>query len=241
MTKKAKPSEVALGRPVVAWLLASEWDVYQEVQPQGGAVADIAAVRGEAVRVIELKTTLSFELLSQAIHWRHRATEVFVAVPYAKYSDGRAMARRVFKDYGIGIIEVHEPSHIEACGEDDPMGRVRIIEQGATHPDTDAAWFRDKLRPEHKTFAEAGSAKGGHFTEFKATCERIRAHVAANPGTTIRDVVAAIKHHYTTNASARAHLTKFVESGVIKGIVGKRDQTAAEFNALRLYPEGTTP
>ncbi len=234
-TPKQKPSEVAIGKPVIAWLQRDGWDVFQEVQPSGGSVADIVAVKDNTTRVIELKSSLSFELLAQASHWRLRATEVYVAVPHAKRSDGRNMAMHVFKSYGIGIFEVHDPSHLEAYGEDNPADRARVLLQCTPDPSADGSYFLGKLRPEHKTFAEAGSSSGGHFTEFKATCERLRQTVAKDPGITVRGAVLVTKHHYSTNKSAQVHLGKLIEKGVIKGISAKRDASTAK-RELRLYP-----
>lgn len=85
--------EVELGPPVIEWLTGQGFDVYQEVSAWSG-IADIVAVCGaplaaedeerqrqrrQIVAVVELKTSLSFELLYQARRWRGVAHQVWVA------------------------------------------------------------------------------------------------------------------------------------------------------------------
>lgn len=227
--KKTKGSEVALGRLVVAWLESEEWDVYQEVQPHGGSVADIVAVRSGILIVVELKTSLTFELLSQARRWRANAHQVYAAVPRAKRSDGRQTAIHVFGDRGIGVIEVEPIAHESSSLSFRSI--VRIVVPPSFNRRANVAYIRDRLRPEHKTFAAAGSARGGHFTEFKATCETLRIFVAKTPGATIKEAVANMVHHYATDASAKAHLVKLIERGVVDGIRCERDAK----RVVRLY------
>jgi hypothetical protein len=226
-----KYKETDLGKTVVAWLESEEWDVYQEVQPHGGRVADIVAIRSGILTVAELKQSLSFELLDQVQHWKHYAHHVYAIVPKAKYSDGRRVAVRVFEDYGIGVIEVDPRAFNAEWTVTGYRSYVRTLAAPTLNRRANVAYIRGRLRPEHKTFSAAGSARGGHFTEFKATCERLRGYVTTNPGTTLKEALADVKHHYTTDTSARAHLSKLIESGVVKGIRLEREPKQA-----RLYP-----
>lgn len=231
--KKPRQSEVVLGKRVVAWLQADGWDVYQEVQGyRGGSVADIVATKDGQVRVIELKASLSFELMAQANYWRFRSNEVFVAVPKAESSDGRNLAKLCFEWRGIGILEVHTPSHLE-WAEEKPSDLVRVWLKSSPNTSKDFAdFFLSKLRPEHKTFAEAGTASGGHFTEFKETCGKLRELALAEPGITITDAIKRIKHHYASVVSARQHLGTLIAAGKVRGLRAQRD----EKKQLRIYP-----
>lgn len=206
--------ESDLGPPTVAWLHGQGFtDVYQEVDAWAGR-ADLVGVAGKLIAVVELKVALSWELLSQARRWRGVAHQVWVAVPHSKMSSGRQMAERVFEDYGIGVISGgYERS------------RPAFNRRADTHHVT--KW----LREEHKTFAAAGSCGGRHWTEFKSTCERLREHVAAHPGATMRECVAEVKHHYASDAGARSRLVSLIRRGVVAGIRVERDG-----RALRLYP-----
>lgn len=228
---KTKGSEVVLGSYVVAWLEAEGWDVYQEVQPHGGAVADIVATRSGILIVVELKASPTFDLLDQTIRWKAYAHQVYGAVPKARYSNSRSMATRVFADYGIGLFEVDQDALAMGSGRFGFRPYFRTIATASFNRRADAAYIRSKLRPEHKTFAPAGSPRGGHFTEFKATCETLRAYVAKNPGTTIKDAVANMSHHYATDASAKTHLVRLIERGVVEGIRCERDAK----RKVRLY------
>jgi hypothetical protein len=71
--------ETDIARPVVAWLQAQGWTVYQEVQHQG-CVADIVAVRGPLLWVIECKAQLGLAVLGQALGWQGHAHAISVAV-----------------------------------------------------------------------------------------------------------------------------------------------------------------
>jgi hypothetical protein len=225
-----KIKETDLGKTIVLWLQSEGWDVYQEVQPHGGRVADVVAVRSGILIVIELKTSLTFELLDQVLGWKAYAHHVYAAVPRAK-GDGRRMAYRVFGEHGIGVIELDRNAFASIDNGDSFRSHVRTVAAPALNRKAYVARIRDSLRPEHKTFALAGSARGGHFTEFKATCDRLRGYVNTSPGTTLKDAIAEVKHHYATDASARVHLAKLILSGVVKGIrcekIGKK---------LSLYP-----
>ena len=94
--------ETDLGPPVLRWLAEHGWTTYQEVDAWAGR-ADIVATCGRLLAVVEMKTSLSFELLYQAQRWRGVAHLVWVAVPMAKASDGRRMAEHCFAQEGIGI------------------------------------------------------------------------------------------------------------------------------------------
>lgn len=212
-----KIKETDLGKTIVSWLQSEGWDVYQEVQPHGGRVADVVATRSGILIVVELKMSLTFELLDQVLGWRAYAHHIYAAVPRVK-GDGRRMAYRVFGDHGIGIIEVDRNAFNSIGNGDSFRSHVRTVAAPTLNRKAYVARIRDSLRPEHKTFALAGSARGGHFTEFKATCERLRGYVNAHHGATLKEAVTEVRHHYATDASARAHLVKLIEQGVIKGI-----------------------
>lgn len=225
-----KIKETDLGKTIVSWLQSEGWDVYQEVQAHGGRVADVVAVRSGILIVVEIKTSLTFELLDQVSGWKAYAHHVYAAVPRAK-GDGRRMAYRVFGDHGIGVIEVDRGAFTSIENGISFRSLVRIVAAPTLNRKAYVARIRDSLRPEHKTFALAGSARGGHFTEFKATCERLCGYVVAHPGTTFKEAITEVKHHYATDASARAHLAKLILSGVVKGV--RCEKIGKELN---LYP-----
>lgn len=203
-------SETELARHVVAWLTQEGWDVYQEVA-YGGPRADIVATRGAVVYVVECKMTLSLALIEQALHWQPYAHMVSMAVPLPKREcSGRGLSQRL----GLGILtsapRIHEEVHPEF-----------------RRPSSDR--LRQALRDGHKTFAPAGNAEGRYFSSWQHTCQQVARWVAANPGKTLRELLAAVPTHYKTAASARGALAKWIELGKVPGV-----RLAREGRAVRL-------
>lgn len=196
-----------LGPPVLAYLEGMQWDCYQEVPGPGGGVADIVCVNGKLVAVVELKTGLGFDVLSQAMGWLPWAHWVWVAVPAERVgTTARHLARSVCASFGVGVLELQHQRVIEMTAP--------AIQRRA-----DVAKFRDRLRPEHKTFAPAGTNSGKAWTPFQETCKSVRTFLAAQGGAAeLSAVVKGVKHHYASSSSARASLVQWAERGKIPGI-----------------------
>jgi hypothetical protein len=210
-------AETDLAAPVIAWLEEQRWDVYQEVAGPSGGVADIVATLGNLVCVVELKTSLSFEVVAQAKRWRSYASWTFVAVPHAKGSDGRALAQDLLESLGIGLITIDARSRGV-----DQLPWANIVHVPRLQRRIESS-LRDALRPQHKTFARAGNAEGRHWTPFQDTCEKIARFVREHPGSVIKDVLGAIEHHYHTESTARACLVQWGERGSIRGVTLRRE------------------
>lgn len=149
--------EEDLGPPVVAWLTAWGWDVYQEVVV-GDGVADIVATRGPVVWIIELKLSFSLSLLDQAYHRRRYAHRVSVAVP--KYSRG-------------GSVKLGSTRHI--C---DILGIGLLLVAGAGAEHVDERWAGRFVRARRLAVMSAmADAPGG-----RATSAQIRAVAAESAG-----------------------------------------------------------
>jgi hypothetical protein len=102
---KKKLSEVELAEPVIGHFEDLKYDVYQEVTICGGC-ADIVAVSGKIVTIIEVKTSLTISLLHQADGWKRWANYIYIAVPYTRDS-ARHFAYKVCRDYGLGVLLVN--------------------------------------------------------------------------------------------------------------------------------------
>ena len=199
---RAKLSEQDLAATVVAWLESAGWDVYQEVELASGVRPDIVATHGPLVWCVECKTSLSFGVIRQA--WRHAVHLRSVAVPLPRHSnDDRQFAERVCAAFGVGLLgAAHGRIHQVV-----PPALLRINDRYARQ-------VRDRLRPEHKEYAPAGSATGGHFTPFHATVRTARRFVSEHPGCTLRELMNHLtdgRGHYSSTASCRAHLPKALE------------------------------
>jgi hypothetical protein len=212
--------ETDVGAAVVKWLRRDGWDVYQEVSCRSG-VADIVATRDGRVWIVETKTTLSFALIDQARDRLKHAHWVSVAVPSAKRSETAYWALRYF---GIGLLL-----------KMDYTGEVRE----SIEPRTNRAGHQgakkliSTLVPEQHDFAAAGTAHGGYWTPFKATCRNALDFVKVHGACTAKDLIDGIKHHYRTSATARTTLIQRIEAGVVPGL--RIDRSV---KPLRVVPEG---
>lgn len=214
--------ETELAQKVVEWLTSQHWDVYQEVQIST-SVADIVAVQGQLIWIIECKSSLSLSLIGQAHEWIRKAHFVSVAIPRGKsyLTKSRYVARNIMRHYGIGMIEV--PNLIADIREHSVPPRLNRKARVKT--------VKDSLCPEHKHWAPAGS-QCGYYTPFKATCKHIVRIVKKNPGILLKDLIDKSKHHYLSDTTARACISKYARKGIINGI---RCEKSGKL--LRFYPE----
>lgn len=205
-----QPSEQEVAEVVVAWLEALAHDVYQEVTVSGG-VADIVSRIGAETWIVEVKTSLSLALVAQAMGRRRLAHRVYIAAPYTRnLRDVESICRAV----GIGLLTV-------ATGDfnskyDAP--RVQVQCESQRHNRRPVA-LTSKLVAEHKTHAKAGAiGAGGRWTPFRNTCERLAEYVRRNPGTTLKEAITHVEHHYASAAGARSSLAKWIENGTVVGV-----------------------
>ena len=193
--------ETELAKPVLELLIEMGFDCYQEV-PLGGRADIVGVLAKRTVCVVEAKSSLTFEVIAQAEEWRRFAHWRFVAVPAARCSDGRRLAKQVCEERGLGIIEVSEVAQITLYPR---LNRAALPKR-----------LLDALRPEHKTFAEAGSSTGKFWSPWRESVSRLVSIVQNRPGITLEELVKTAQHHWHTNASARACVARQIEGGVIK-------------------------
>jgi hypothetical protein len=80
MKEMEKILEVDLYKPIQTYFLQEEYEVYGEVRD-----CDIVALKADELVVIELKLTLSVDLLIQATKRQRLTDQVFIAIPKPKY------------------------------------------------------------------------------------------------------------------------------------------------------------
>lgn len=221
-------SEAELAAAVVEHLRAEGFEVYQEVEGYGG-VADIVAVRGDRVRVVECKLVFGADVLGQAWGWQSVAHEVCIATPPGRYGRGTggAFLRAAARELGIGIYEVSrgyqrfdgQPRSIEVRLPVEPR------EQTAN-----ASKLLASLREEHKTYAAAGSPTGHRWTKFRESERNLVEHVRAHPGELTRVVMKAVKHHWRGKYPA-SRVRVLIERGIITAV---RVEESPE--GTRFYP-----
>lgn len=218
------PPETILAELVIKWLESQKWDVYQEVQIETyGKIADIIAVLGNLVWIIECKKSLSLSVMEQAYRWSRYANFVSVAVERRRGSSSRRFAEHVLSTFGIGMLTVD-------LGR--PMGNsISEIIRPALNRKGLTARIKEKLLPIHKTFAKAGNSDGLRWTPFQQTSISIRHEVKKHPGITMTELMDKIHHHYSAESTARSCIAQWAQKGVIKGVGVKRDG-----RLMRLYP-----
>lgn len=223
---------------LVSWLRANKWEVYQEVEcHRHGSIADIVAVQGAAIWVVETKLAYSAELLWQATGWLDCANYVSVCVPTTGRGNER---RRLFDRYcrqnGIGLLVARNEYHGFGDGPREQYDFNEEIRPEFRRWPTMRRQMGDSLTEQHKTYAKAGNAKGLRYTPWKATCDAVRRSVEEKPGISMKECIDGIKHHYSSNSCARNSMAKWIKLGKVDGVRSKRDG-----KLLRLYPakEGT--
>lgn len=218
-----QPSEAELARLAVAYLESCGHDVYEEVECIGG-IADIVALAGRwrEVWVVEAKRGVTLELIEQCISRKRVAARVFAAIPV---QPGAKQRRHywLLKHHGIGILEL-DPSiyrYHQAPSQGDMAGAVRLVAMAerVSRDRRHGAALRASLQPGHKTHARAGSVNGaGRWTPYRQTCEALAEVVRRQPGICLKDAIARIKHHYSSEASARSSIAHWLERGKVPGV-----------------------
>jgi hypothetical protein len=221
-------SETAVAARVVSMLVELGCDVYQEVAiPGTNDYADIVALRGPELWIVETKTSWSLDLLEQCVARRRHAHRVFAAVPDKKGSRERAA---LFATLSIGSITI--PSWHDSPARIEVWPPRLVAPRSGKRRRNFPAELRARLAEGHKTHAPAGSpGGGGRFTPYVQTCEQLRDLVARQPGITLKAAIERITHHYASLQSARGSLAKWIAEGKVPGVHAK-----SEDRALRLYP-----
>ncbi len=227
--------ETEIAKPVTEWLRDSKWEVYQEVESHPGGAgkrADIVAKMDSVLWAIEVKNSFSLKVLEQAMNWTKYAHCVSIAVPKKKgkwrsyKSSRRDFEAHLCKHFGIGLIEINVRKNFEIKETIQPKFRRKVLYKK----------LRALLKEEHKTWAEAGNAKGGYYTPFKATVRDLVMFVSDHKGCSMSELVKGVTHHYKTNSTARSCISKYILDGIIDEI-----ETVREGKHIRVYLKGQAP
>lgn len=219
-------TEESLAAAVIPWLADQDFEVFQEVQSsRAGKRADLVGRRGSTIIVVECKLQFGERIVSQGRRWLRECNIVYVAVPTLSVH-GHGVLSYACRSLGIGVIEVSPRlSNHAVCDY------IEIIAPAIRR--TRGSDLVSALREEHKTECMAGTNGGGYWTPFRATCRAIAEFVTQNPGVTLRDTIAGIKHHYASEVGARGAIRKWIELGRIPGV-----RLEVESGKARLYSEG---
>jgi len=235
-------SEADIAKKVCEFLADDGWDVYEEVLfSRGDSRADIMCKRGELIWAVEVKKSLTFEVIAQAKNWQFWVHGALIAVPAIQRgsnSRGRNLAKQVCENCGIGIIEVAQkdnPTNIK-IGDTYHVeyNRANMILAPRLNRDskTIKKWTLPLLSDELKKWgAKAGNNESDFWSPFKRTCRDAQRYVAEHEGVFLKELMENISHHYSNDACARSSFGNWVRAGKVPGL---RIDQAADFR-LRVY------
>jgi len=211
--KKEIKSEADLAQKVCSFLSGDGWDIYQEVQfGRAGRRADIMGRRGDYVWAIEVKKSMTFDVIAQARDWQFWTHGALIAVPAIETKSGgrgRNLARRVCEDMGIGIIEVGSFSARMTSAprfNRDNKDMIRRFILPLLHEDL-KGWG-----------AKAGNSDSDFWSPFKATCRDALNYVREHEGISMKELMEKIDHHYSNDSCARASFSKWIMMGKVNGL-----------------------
>lgn len=139
--------------------------VYSEVTGgYGGKRADIVTVYGKFITIVELKLTMSLDLIRQAVEWKGSAHHVWVGVP--KRMRPNDFAVELLKERGVGILMV----------DDD---RVEVYQ----HPKLERRLINpisNCITTYHQDYSPDGGTKGGgYITPYRVTMIKVKEFLTA--------------------------------------------------------------
>lgn len=191
-------SEQDLAAKVVEWLSIQRWDIYQEVEmPYSKRVADIIAVRLGICMAVEVKTSLTFTVIEQALRHNIYTHYQCIAVPaISRDRPGRWLAEQLCNTKRIGVIQVG----ISSCD----YTVAPQIDRNTIHYKKQLI---ESLREEHKHFAQAGSNNGGHWTPYKHTMNEVKSIIETHGPCGIAVIMQHLtEHHYSGDNAAKGSI-----------------------------------
>jgi hypothetical protein len=215
-------TEAEVAAVVVDHFAALGYDVYAEVELRAqGIRADIVAKRGPELTIVETKTGASLAVLYQAMERRRFAHRVYVAVP-----SPAAAFQELCTELGVGLLHVH-------VGTGNHWDHPRVVERAPSQRwSSKPLRLAQRLRPEHKTAAAAGSTTGGHWSRWRETCASVAKLAIAEPGVDLRDALKRAGHHYASLRGAVSTMAQHVRGGRVDGV---------ELRGGALWPTTKTP
>lgn len=95
--------------PLKLYLERLGYTVYPEIEPRtGGPRADIVAVKGDQLMIVEMKTRFGLAVMEQADHWASGgyAHQTYIAIPRRERWQVPTIAQRALELIGVGVMQV---------------------------------------------------------------------------------------------------------------------------------------
>jgi len=196
--------ESDVGKVVIDYLKDLRRKVYCEVAAAGGRIDIVALDEKNRITSVELKTRLSFDLLTQSIDRSAYSHWSIAACPKPKNMRAAHIAvRTICETYGIGLWFVRGKSVEVHC--------VPRLNRNAL-----SKYILNELH-DGQMNQDAG-VNQGHRSPFRQTVSGLTRYVANHQGCSLKDAIESIDHHYSTRTSARSSIASWIRSGVIDGV-----------------------
>lgn len=177
------------------------YEVFKEV-PCGHGIIDFVAKQEKILIAVEVKKSLTFEVVAQAINNLYYCHYSYIAVPSASRGC-RDFAYRICKQNGIGVL----CSDVYGIREDVKPKFFRNKEKN---------FYKKIVLKEYMKQSVAGS-QHNRVTAFKNTVNEIVAHLSRNNGMDkINNVLNKVDFHYSSLSAAKATLSSWCHKGIIK-------------------------
>lgn len=199
--------ETELFKPVKDWLEERGYEVFAEVQAWGGARADIIGRNRPVIAAVELKTSLTMELIDQAIKWRAFCHYVYIAIPM-RQKPIPAFVRKILIENRIGVLEVDtryfQSVHVKQPARfNRPYGKTR----GSVRT------WDELLKEEHKTWVQGGNAGGGYVTPYALTIDRVKRYLQMKRDwTPLNEILDHCETHYSNPKAGLSQALRNFES-----------------------------
>lgn len=183
----------------------SDFDLYFEAPPHH---VDIVAISGPKYIAIEVKTTLNFKVIEQAVRnrgWFHLS---YIAVPRGR---DRGFQYMVCKHFGVGVLVFHPYNR----GSWRVWEEVRPVWNKVGDIAKKYCQYEEYMK---KNIPGSSGSDGAVVTPFKMTVQDLTRYVTKHPGVSLKEALLNIDHHYTTFTGARSAIYAWMRRGVIDTI-----------------------
>lgn len=213
-------------------------EIYTEVLGLDGGRPDVVVRTDKKITtIVEMKTTLSMNLLEQAINWRYKANYIYIAIPEPKNKNINRFARKILYDYGIGLllIDVTSKEIYEKYYKDKEDNPCKYFVREAIKP----KFFRTKkgivdwnaiLKDiyMHENNIQGGSKGKGYNTPYKDLICDVKKYIYRKrnefiPIGELIEKISSIKTHYSNpKASLHSALTKIEDRQFEANVINKQ-------------------
>jgi hypothetical protein len=184
--------------PVKSYLEHQGYEVYSEVVLPGGSRADIVGLDKHRTVCIEMKKTLSMDLIDQAIERKSCFAFVYLAIPERKSPLPR-FVERIFRQHGFGILYVLD--------DGDVYEKRKPIYRRAFNKKFDPAYY---LKPEQKIGVPGGTQGGGYVTDYSLMIRDVKRYLSRQ--TDWVELGQVLEHCEVRYSNPRSGLSKALRS-----------------------------